>query len=84
MERGSPLSSPASSPRTPDSSHNYNIDASGSTYALQVLSHNLLDMLGVTCGGKRVHFTISMKGRVLNKHTEMIKKHNHIIYMEII
>ncbi|KAK3889155.1 hypothetical protein Pcinc_006731 [Petrolisthes cinctipes] len=41
LDRSSPLSSPANSPRTPDSSHNYNIDASGSTYALQVALRNM-------------------------------------------
>ncbi|KAK4288223.1 hypothetical protein Pmani_038738 [Petrolisthes manimaculis] len=41
LDRNSPLSSPASSPRTPDTSHNYNIDASGSTYALQVALRNM-------------------------------------------
>ncbi|KAK8744253.1 hypothetical protein OTU49_000701 [Cherax quadricarinatus] len=34
-------SSPATSPRTPERSPNYNIDASGSTYALQVALRNM-------------------------------------------
>ncbi|KAG7169477.1 uncharacterized protein LOC121865744 isoform X2 [Homarus americanus] len=42
-DRGSPYSSasPTTSPRTPDRSPNYNIDASGSTYALQVALRNM-------------------------------------------
>ncbi|XP_045136491.1 uncharacterized protein LOC123519334 isoform X3 [Portunus trituberculatus] len=35
--------SPATSPRTPEPSPNYNIDASGSTYALQVALRNMKD-----------------------------------------
>ncbi|XP_064113315.1 uncharacterized protein LOC135219980 isoform X2 [Macrobrachium nipponense] len=42
-DRNSPFSSssPVASPRTPDKSPNYNIDASGSTYALQVALRNM-------------------------------------------
>ncbi|KAK7065442.1 hypothetical protein SK128_023165 [Halocaridina rubra] len=42
-DRTSPYSSssPITSPRTPDRSPNYNIDASGSTYALQVALRNM-------------------------------------------
>ncbi|XP_027226206.1 putative leucine-rich repeat-containing protein DDB_G0290503 isoform X1 [Penaeus vannamei] len=42
-ERVSPYnsSSPVTSPRTPDRNPNYNIDASGSTYALQVALRNM-------------------------------------------
>lgn len=42
-DRGTPYSSnsPTTSPRTPDRSPNYNIDASGSTYALQVALRNM-------------------------------------------
>ncbi|XP_066987141.1 uncharacterized protein [Macrobrachium rosenbergii] len=42
-DRNSPFSSssPIASPRTPDRSPNYNIDASGSTYALQVALRNM-------------------------------------------
>ncbi|XP_045615329.1 paramyosin [Procambarus clarkii] len=42
-DRGTPYSSssPVASPRTPERGSNYNIDASGSTYALQVALRNM-------------------------------------------